>query len=577
MSGRADASAEVTSAATSARLAPAPLPGAVDVLVAGSGAAGLAAALAAAEAGVRVLVAERGPAFGGTTALSGGRVWLPANRHAADAGIDDSPEAAATYLRATCPTAPDGHVEAFVADAPDVAEWIERATPHRFVLCPRYPEYHPSLPGATLGGRTLDSAPFEAGDLDGEVLRGPASAPITHAEWERWRFVHRYDQDLLAQRDAAHVVTGGRALVATLLHACKTAGVTLVSDARVTGLRTGAGGGIAGVELMVGGSAAEVTCGAVVLATGGFEWSDELRARHLRVPVDAFGGPPTNEGDAVGLAQDAGAAVEAMEHGWMMPMVQVPGEEVAGRPFFRSLVTERGIPRSILVNAAGERFVNESLPYNELVRAFQRPDQSGAFPNARAWLVFDEGFRDRYSLLQVRPGEPLPDYVTSGATLAELGAATGIDAAGLEPTIARWNAMCAAGADDQLGRGESPYDRYYGDPDLLPANPTLGPLDEPPFHAIEVLPGTIGTKGGPRTDADARALREDGTPVPGVYAAGNAAAGWLADAYPGPGATLGVALVFGRRAGRHAAATTATAAQAQARTHDSTTPAQPPA
>jgi 3-oxosteroid 1-dehydrogenase len=236
-----------------------------------------------------------------------------------------------------------------------------------------------------------------------------------------------------------------------------------------------------------------------------------------------------------------------------MPMVQVPGEALGGRPFFRSLVTERGIPRSILVNAAGARFVNESLPYNELVRAFQRPDDRGEFPNARAWLVFDEGFRRRYSLLQVRPGAPVPDWVARGDTPAALAAATGIDGDGLEASVVLWNAMCRHGEDELYGRGESPYDRYYGDPELLPANPTLGPLDEPPFYAIEVLPGTIGTKGGPRTDPDGRVLRGDQSPVAGLYAAGNAAAGWLANAYPGPGATLGVALAFGRRAGRHAA------------------------
>jgi succinate dehydrogenase/fumarate reductase flavoprotein subunit len=529
-----------------------PLPAAVDVLVAGSGAAGLVAALAAAEGGARVLVAERGEAFGGTTALSGGRVWVPGNTHAAVAGRPDSAVAAATYLRAACPTAPDGHVDAFVATAPAMAQWIERTTPHRFVLCPRYPDYHPSLPGATLGGRTLDSKPFKAGDLDGEVLRGPASAPVTHAEWERWRFVHRYDTELLAERDAAHVVTGGRALVAALLQACRAAGVALARGARVTELRTGEDG-VTGAEIAHDGGPAEVACGAVVLATGGFDWSEDLRARHLRVPVHAYGSPPTNEGDAVGLAESAGAALEALEHGWMMPMVEVPGETLGGRPFFRSLVTERGIPRSILVNAAGARFVNESLPYNELVRAFQRPDAGGGFPNARAWLVFDEGFRRRYSLLDIRPDEPLPARVARGATLAELAERTGIDLQGLEASVVLWNAMCRHGRDEIFGRGESPYDRYYGDPELLPANPTLGPLDEPPFHAIDVLPGTIGTKGGPRTDPDGRVLREDGSPVAGLYAAGNAAAGWLADAYPGPGATLGVAMTFGWRAGRRAA------------------------
>ena len=147
----------------------------------------------------------------------------------------------------------------------------------------------------------------------------------------------------------------------------------------------------------------------------------------------------------------------------------------------------------------------------------------------------------------------MPDWVARGETPTALAAATGIDGEGLEASVVLWNAMCRHGEDELHGRGESPYDRYYGDPELLPANPTLGPLDEPPFYAIEVLPGTIGTKGGPRTDPDARVLRGDGSPVAGLYAAGNAAAGWLADAYPGPGATLGVALAFGRRAGRHAA------------------------
>jgi 3-oxosteroid 1-dehydrogenase len=157
---------------------------------------------------------------------------------------------------------------------------------------------------------------------------------------------------------------------------------------------------------------------------------------------------------------------------------------------------------------------------------------------------------------------PVPDWVARGGTLAGLAAATAVDASGLEASVVLWNAMCRHGEDEIFGRGESVYDRYYGDPSLLPGNPTLGPIDEPPYYAIEVLPGTIGTKGGPRTDPDGRVLRPDGTPVAGLYAAGNAAAGWLADAYPGPGATLGVAMVFGHRAGRHAAAVAAGAAAA---------------
>jgi succinate dehydrogenase/fumarate reductase flavoprotein subunit len=502
----------------------------VDVLVAGSGAAGLVAALAAAERGARVLVVERGEAFGGTTALSGGRVWAPGNAHAAAAGIEDTAADAATYLRAVCPTAPAEHVDAFVATAPELVDWIERVTPHRFVLCPRYPDYHPSQPGATAGGRTLDSAPFDG--LVEPVLRGPASAPVTHAEWESWRFAHRYDDRLLAERDAAGIVTGGRALVAGLLAGCRAAGVELEREARLT-------------ELCEGGARVgdrQIACRSVVLATGGFEWNSELRARHLAVTVVAFGSPPTNTGDAVALARAAGAELEALGSAWMMPMLQIPGEELGGRPFFRSLVTERGIPRSILVDAGGRRFASEALPYNELARAF---------PDERAWLVFDAGFRARYSLPGVRPDEPLPDWVHGGETLGDVARAAGIDPAGLERTAADWNAMCGTGRDELFARGESPYERYYGDPDAN-GNPTLGPLDEPPFHALAVLPGTIGTKGGPRTDPDGRALRPDGTPVRGLFAAGNAAAGWLADAYPAPGATLAVGMVTAYRAGRSA-------------------------
>jgi 3-oxosteroid 1-dehydrogenase len=516
----------------------------VDVVVAGSGAAGLVAALAAAEAGASVLVAEAGPAFGGTTALSGGRVWVPCNAHGAAAGKADSPEAARRYIKAACPSADDALVDAFIETAPEMSEWVERATPHRFELCPDYPDYLQTLPGATLGGRTLDSAPFDASALGDRVLRGPASTPVTHAEWDRWRFAHRFEEDLLARRDEQGIVTGGRALVATLLTACQDAGVALATGMRLTGLVPG-GGAVLGDTT--------VEARAVILATGGFEWNAAMLAREIPVPVTGLGGPPTNIGDAVAIARDAGAELSGMANGWMMPMIQVPGETLQGRPFFRSLVTERGLPRSIIVNAAGRRFANESLPYNELVRELQRPGPAGDFPNARAWLVFDEGFRERYALPGLRPDRPVPDWVARAGTLTALGKAIGADGDALEQTVAEWNAISATGRDTRFGRGESPYDRYYGDPALGELR-NFGPLDAPPFHAVEVLPGTIGTKGGPRSDSDGRVLRPGGEPIEGLYAAGNAAAGWLADAYPAPGATLGVAMTFGYRAGRHAAA-----------------------
>ncbi len=290
---------------------------------------------------------------------------------------------------------------------------------------------------------------------------------------------------------------------------------------------------------------------AVILATGGFDWDRDLRACHHPGPQRATGAPPGNTGDALRIADDLGAATDNLTEGWWMPMMRVPGETMDGQPFYRSLIRERGAPRQIIVNAAGIRFADEAMPYNDFGKAMHQRQAGGTYPNDPAYMVFDEGFRQRYPLPGVtRCGDP-PDWLACGGSPRELAGKIGADGTRLEAAIARWNASCEQGTDPDFGRGSNPYDRYGGDPAVTP-NPNLGPLDKPPYYAVQVLAGTIGTKGGPVTDENGVVLRPDGRAISGLYAAGNASAFWIGDAYPAPGATLAVGMTMGYLAGRHA-------------------------
>ena len=215
------------------------------------------------------------------------------------------------------------------------------------------------------------------------------------------------------------------------------------------------------------------------------------------------------------------------------------------------MIRERALPRQIMVNAAGRRFADEALPYNELGKAMNRPGPVGDYPDGTAWMIFDEGFRQRYTFPAARPDGALPSWTLRAGSPAGLAVAAGLDIRALAETVGRWNRDCAAGADREFGRGENAYERFMGDPGA--PHPNLGPLDQPPYYAVKALSGTIGTKGGPVTDGDGRVLATDGQPVGGLYAAGNTAAFWTADGYPGAGATLGTAMTMGYLAGRHAA------------------------
>ena len=527
----------------------------MDVLVVGSGAAGLVAALSARTGGARVQVIESGNRFGGTTALGGGRVWIPANGTPENAG--DSPEAALTYLREIFDVRYPEMIESLVASAPEMRHFVEAHSPHRFVVCPNYPDYHQDLPGSTTGGRAFDVAPIATGRLVAEstrVLTAPGYLPVTHADWEHWRFPENYDTALIARRQAEGVLTGGPGLIAGLLDGVVRAGIRLSAETELVDLMVDEAGSVRGARVIHDGVEASIPARAIILATGGFDADDGLRRAHLTTALGASASARTDTGVALKLAVKYGYAVDNLSQGWWMPMMSMPGESLGdGVPYPRALIRERGVPHQIIVNSAGRRFLDESLPYNEFGKAVHFRASDGTYPNSEAYLIVDETFRERYSLPGLGKSGPPPSPYVTAASLPELAAQLGIDPLALDRTVARWNELCTTGHDDDFGRGDNAYDRYYGDPKIS-GNRNLGPVSRPPFHATRIFSATIGSKGGPVTTTHGQVLTADGRPVDGLYAVGNAAAFWTADGYPGPGATLAIGMTFGFRAGRAASA-----------------------
>lgn len=490
------------------------------VAVLGSGVAGLCAALAAATEGAAVTLFEAHEQLGGTTALSGGIGWFPANRHVPD----DTPEAALAYLRALAlGDTDDALLEVFAREAGGAAERLERETPLAWQPV-AYADYHAELPGGReQGGRSLEPAPHDPSAAVAALVREAPNitAPVTYVELATGEI----DREALARRRERGTFTLGRALIAALTEACLEAGVRIEAGTRVQALPQ---------------------ADAVVLATGGFERDPQLASAFLRGPMLAPVGAPTARGDGLRLAIAAGALLGSMSEAWWCPAAQIPGDAIDGEPMFRLILTERARPGCLLVNGRGVRFVDEAQNYNDLGRTMQNFEPTSfSYPNVPAWLVFDGRYRATYRLGPLSRRDPDPDWLARGETPAGLAAAIGVPAAALEATIARFNEGAAHGEDPEFGRGSFPYDRFIG---------ALGPLEQPPYYAFRVLPGCLGTKGGPKTDDRGRVLSvADGRPIPGLYAAGNAAASPFGLAYPGAGGTIGPAAVFGLRAGEAAA------------------------
>ena len=525
----------------------------VDVVVLGSGGAGLAAALTAAVAGASVEVFEKAATVGGTTAVSGGVVWIPAHNRSPEGELTVAD--ALQYLRAQALGAmDDALVETFVRTGPAMLDFVEAHSSVRFEIATGFPDYRPELPGGQPGGgRSFIPAPFDLNQL-GEWATRITAFP---ADWSNVGFDAETRVRLHAAVDqqTSDLCVAGAALIAGLLKGLLDTGATVHTNARAEQLIADAGE-ITGVQVALPGKSIRVRARrGVILGTGGFEWDPVLTQAFLRGPMHGAVSPPYNTGDGLRMAMAHGADLANMGEAWWVPIVQIPGDTIDGKPRSRSVRLERTRPRSIIVNSAGRRFVNEASDYNSMAGAFQYLDPRGGYVNDRGWMVFDSVHLQRYGFLGVAPGEPVPDWFCESADLAELAAKTGIDADGLTRTIEQWNRHVAANADPDFGRGSSAYDGYWGDATATTlAGKTLGPIDTAPYYAVPVCIGAMGTKGGPRTDLDGRVLHVNGEPIRGLFAAGNAMAGATGRAYGGAGGTVGPAMVFGYRAG-HAAAT----------------------
>lgn len=533
-----------------------------DVAVIGSGAAGLAAAISAHEAGARVVLVERAGVIGGTTAVSGGVAWIPMNAHMAGAGVGDSRDEAMAYCtRLALGKAPREMIETFVDTGAEALAFLEARSPLRMVSL-MMPDYHASLPGGKPAARSIEPALFNTHELGTwrERLRKPSLfvVPLTLDELI---FEYRVQikpsalpVDLVSARMREGIVAGGAAMAGQLLKGVLDREIPVLLGARATRLAM-RDGAVTGVDARRGGETVNIEArGGVVLASGGFEWSDDYQQRYLQgmrtMPVS----PPGNEGDGLRMAIEAGAELANMSEVWGSPTAFMPGEAYDGQPLARLVITERMCPHSIMVNAQGRRFVNESAAYNDMNKAFYEVDaNSGCYRNDPAWSIVDAQFRAQYPLLLVQPGSPDPAWLPRADTLEGLAEQVGIDAAGLRATVERWNANVRAGGDPDFGR-----DMQMGD--VYAPEHTLGTIEKPPFYALRVYPGTLGTKGGPRTDTRARVLDARGAPIAGLYAAGNASAAASGAGYWGAGCTIGLALTFGYLGGRDAAARAAAVA-----------------
>ena len=538
--------------------------GTFDVVIAGSGAAGMTAALSAARLGLSAVVIEKTGFFGGSTARSGGGIWVPGNEVLRRAGVHDTAEQASRYLAYVAgPDVDPERQQAFLEHGPAMLALVRSATPVDFAWVPGYADYYPEAPGGLASGRSIEPVPFdgrrvlgdELGRLNPPYLPAPDGVAITQADY-RWlslgtghpravmtaaRVAARTAKTkLLSQR----TLSLGQALAAGLRAGLTGSGIPVWLNTPLTGLLT-EDGRVTGVTAVRDG--APVTIRArrgVLLATGGFERNAEMRATYQRQPVGTewTTGSPGNTGEGILAGLAAGAALGLMDDAWWGPTIPL-----TGGPYF--CLAERSLPGCILVNAAGRRFVNESAPYVDTVHAMY-DKHTGADPHIPAWLVFDQRYRNSYVFAGMPPRKPLPrrwyaaGVVMRADSLAELAQVAGLSADGLDATVRRFNEFAGTGRDADFRRGESAYDRYYGDPRCRP-NPNLAPLAAPPFYAVMIVPGDLGTKGGLRTDARARVLRADGSPVPGLYAAGNASAAVMGHSYAGAGATIGPAMTFG--------------------------------
>ncbi|ALG83694.1 3-oxosteroid 1-dehydrogenase [Gordonia phthalatica] len=538
-----------------------------DVIVVGAGGAGLAAALTAASKGLKTVLVEKSPYWGGSTSRSGGGVWIPNNSVLKRDGVVDTPEEARKYAHAIIGEhAPAERIDTYIDRGPEALDYMIAHSPLNLEWVKGYSDYYPEAPGGRAMGRSVEPKPFDARELGDDLAtlhpqytKAPLNMVVLQSDYRwlntglrHWRGPLRMAKVgarfFWARSRGKKMIAMGAALAAELLIGCRRAGVDIRLNTPLTDLIV-ENDAVVGVRVEVDGKPSELRSRyGVILGSGGFEHNPQMRAKYQRAPIGSewTTGAPTNTGDGINAALAAGAGVSLMDDAWWGPTIPLPKG-----PWFA--LSERSVPGTFIVNTRGERFMNESLPYVEAVHqmyggAFGQGDGPGE--NVPGWLIFDQRCRNRYLFAGITARQPLPKswlksgVVVKAATLDELAEKTGLPADKLKATTERFNGFARSGTDADFHRGDSAYDHYYGDITNKP-NPSLGVVDKAPFYAVKMVPGDLGTKGGINTDIAGRALREDGSVITGLYAAGNTSAPVMGHTYAGPGATIGPAIVFG--------------------------------
>lgn len=557
-----------------------------DLIVVGSGAAGAMAALRGAELGLSVLIVEKAHKFGGTSATSGGVMWIPDHGLEGDQG--DSAEEALRYLRGVIKVPVDGaRLAAFVDQAPAMLRFLKGSGVP--VMVASWPDYFPEVPGAR-ADRSIICPTFDGREL------GDARYPLMREQFSRFKLFHRYTMDLtqtfalmmqqkgwrwtaakmigrywldigtrrISRRDRRF--TQGAGLMGALYKQVFARGVQLRLETALDSLVMDKGGRVAGVVTSHFGRKQTIAARhGVVLAAGGFEWNQALRdrfypvpglTRHSSTPEDA------NRGEALIAAEAAGASVAHTDQGWWIPTMTLPSPKASNFHEIHQAAFDVGRPWSVCVNSKGVRFVNEATGYDRFGQAMVE-DHLKTGANMPCWLIFDAKFRAKFSAGGLMPTVHTPDrripaewwdhYVFRADSIVALADKIGVPGDALAQTVQAMNGYAVTGVDTEFGRGGNIYDRFFGDPGVTP-NPNLGPIDTGPFYAVPINNGDLGTKGGLKCDAQARVLDGQGQPIAHLYAAGNCAASPFGDCYPGAGGTIGPALTFGFVAANHIAA-----------------------
>ena len=549
-----------------------------DLIVVGSGAGALLGAIRAQEQGLKTLLVEKTDLFGGTSALSGGGIWIPLNYDQKNSGIKDDLETAFSYMkRCVRGMATDDRVLAYVETASKMAEYLRQiGIPYRAMA--KYADYYPHIEGSKPGGRTMDPMDFNAAKLGlpaletmrpgatGNMLFGKMSINAFEAHSmlsrelkSRFTIVgimlkYFLDYPWRSKTTRDRRMAGGQALIAGLLTAANKVGVEMWSKSPLKELVKDASGRVTGVIVEKNGQRIQVNAKrGVMLGAGGFERNQEMRDQYLTKPTKAewtatpVGG---NTGDAHRAGQAVGAQLHLMDWSWGVPTMDVPKEAA-----FRGIFVERSLPGCMVVNNKGQRFLDESGPYPEFQQAMlaEHAKGNGGVP---AWIVFDASFRAQNPMGPLMPASAIPDSKVrkswlnnvywKGETLEDLAGQIGVEAAGLKDSARRMTEYAKTGKDLDFDRGGNVFDRYYGDPRLK--NPNLGPIEKGPFYAMRLWPGEIGTKGGLLTDREGRVLNIEGQVIDGLYCVGNNSASVMGPAYAGAGSTLGPAMTFAFRA-----------------------------